>query len=255
MPAKNSDPGRTLALLWGPQDRPGRSGLTVRAIVDAAIGLADAEGIAALSMRAIAERLGAGTMSLYTHIPGKPALIELMIDTVAGQVYSDVDEPSSLPGGWRAALIFVADRNWDLYLRHPWLLPVLGGRPVLGPRLNTKYEAELRPLDGIGLTDVEMDSVLTLVLVHVEGMARWQVSLQQIRDRGGQTDMDWWTTVEPALAAVMDPSGFPLSSRVGQAAGEYHQSAGDPAHTLEFGLNRILDGVQDLINRAERAPG
>ena len=119
VPAKNSDPGRTLALLWGPQDRPGRSGLTVRAILDAAIGLADAEGIDALSMRAIAERLGAGTMSLYTHVPGKPALIELMIDTVAGQVYSDIDEPSSRPGGWRAALAFIADRNWDLYLRHP----------------------------------------------------------------------------------------------------------------------------------------
>ena len=90
---------------------------------------------------------------------------------------------------------------------------MLGGRPVLGPRLSAEYEAELGPLDGIGLTDVEMDSVLTLVLVHVEGMARWQVSLQQIRDRSGQPDMDWWTSVEPAQAAVMDPSGFLLSSR------------------------------------------
>jgi len=132
---------------------------------------------------------------------------------------------------------------------------VLGGRPVLGPRLSIKCEAELSPPDGVGLTDVEMDSVLTLVLVHVEGMARWQVSLQQIRDRSGQPDMDWWTSVEPALAAVMDPSGFPRSSRVGKAAGDYHQSAGDPTHVLEFGLHRILDGVQVLIDRADRAPG
>ena len=62
--AAAADPGRTLALLWGAQDRPGRSGLTVRAIVDAAVQLADASGIAAVSMRAVADRLGAGTMSL-----------------------------------------------------------------------------------------------------------------------------------------------------------------------------------------------
>lgn len=243
------DPGRTLALLWGPQDRPGRSGLTVRAIVEAAVALADSDGIEGVSMRGIAERLGAGTMSLYTHIPGKPALIELMIDTVSGQVYADLDEPLSQPGGWRAALGFIARRNFDQFLHHPWLLRVLGGRPVLGPGVNRKYEAELRPLDGIGLTDVEMDSVLTLVLVHVEGMARWQVALQRIRDQSGQSDEQWWVNLEPALAAVMDPSGFPISSRVGLAAGEFFQSAGDPAHALEFGIERILDGVGLMINK------
>jgi AcrR family transcriptional regulator len=243
------DPTRSLALLWGPQDRPGRSGLTVRAIVDTAIALADSEGIDAVSMRAIAERLGAGTMSLYTHIPGKPALIELMIDTVSGRVYSNAGEPSSQGGDWRAALRFIARRNWDLYLRHPWLLQVLGGRPVLGPNVNRKYEAELRPLDGIGLTDIEMDSVLTLVLLHVEGLARWQVSLQTIRQQSGESDVEWWSNLEPALAVLMDPSGFPIGSRVGRSAGEHHQSVGDPAHDLEFGLTLILDGVASLINR------
>ena len=56
------------------------------------------------------------------------------------------------------------------------------------------------------------------------------------------------------LAALMDTSAFPLATRVGRAAGEYHRSAGDPAHALQFGLERILDGVPDLIDRAERAP-
>jgi AcrR family transcriptional regulator len=249
-----ADPGRSLALLWGPQDRPGRSGLTLRAIVDTAIALADVDGLDAVSMRAIAERLGAGTMSLYTYVPGKPVLIDLMIDTVAGQVYADVHEPSAQPGGWRDALTFIARRNWDWYLRHPWLLQVLTGRPVLGPNINRKYEAELGPLDGIGLTDIEMDSVLTLALMHVEGLARWQVSLQRIRQQSGESDNEWWTNLEPALATLMDRSGFPLGSRVGQAAGEYHQSAGDPAHALEFGIERILDGVAVLIDRSGGQP-
>jgi AcrR family transcriptional regulator len=241
------DPAQSLALLWGTQDRPGRSGLTVRAIVDAAIELADADGIGALSMRAIAGRLGAGTMSLYTHVPSKPVLIELMIDAVCGQVYAGLGEPAGQPGGWRGALTFIAQRNWDLFLRHPWLLHVLDGRPVLGPNINRKYEAELRPLDGVGLSDIDMDSVLTLVLMHVEGMARWQVGLLAIREQSGQSDVQWWTNLEPALAAMMDPAGFPLGSRVRRAAGEFHQSAGDPRHSLDFGLERILDGVAVLI--------
>lgn len=252
--AAADDPGRTLALLWGPQDRPGRSGLTVRAIVDAAIALADADGLDAVSMRAIAEKLGAGTMTLYTHVPGKPALLELMIDTTAGQVYSDINEPGSQSGDWRSAMLFIARRNWDWYLQHPWLLHVTGGRPVLGPQINRKYEAELRPLEGIGLTDIEMDSALTVVLMHVEGLARWQVGLSAARDSSGQSDVDWWVAIEPTLAALMDPSGFPLGSRVGRAAGQHHQSAGDPAHQLDFGLRLILDGVADLIDRRNVAP-
>jgi len=99
-----------------------------------------------------------------------------------------------------------------------------------------------------------MDSVLTLVLAHVEGMARWQVGLGRLRQQSGQDDDEWWLERAPTLAALMDTSAFPLATRVGRAAGEYHRSAGDPAHALQFGLERILDGVPDLIDRAERAP-
>ena len=95
-----SDPGRSLALLWGSHTRPGRSGLTVRAIVDAAIELADAEGLDAATMRRVADKIGSGTMSLYTHVPGKTELNDLMVDTVIGELYTGVDDPAG-PGGWR----------------------------------------------------------------------------------------------------------------------------------------------------------
>jgi hypothetical protein len=127
-----ADPGRSVALLWGPQDKPARSGPTVRAVVAAGIAVADADGIEALSMRRTADRLWAATMSLYTHVPGKATLIELMIDAVRGQLYEDVTEPCLQPDGWRGAMRFVARRNWELYLAHPWLLPVMTRRPVLG---------------------------------------------------------------------------------------------------------------------------
>jgi len=240
------DPVKTLALLWGPQDRPGRSGLTVRAIVRVAIELADVSGIDAVSMRNVADRLGAGTMSLYTHVPGKPALIELMIDTVIGELYADLDEPAR-QGDWRAGLRFIARRNWDLHARHPWLLRIPQGRPALGPNINRKYEAELRTLDGIGLSDADMDAVLTMVLVHVQGLARWHAALAADRSGSGEDDRQWWTAMEPALAAVMDPSAFPVAGRVGRAVGEQLNSAGEPAASLDFGLDRIFDGVEQLI--------
>lgn len=241
------DPARSLALLWGIASKPGRSGLTVRSIVTAAIEVADAEGLDAVSMRRIAERLNVGTMSLYTHVPGKTELTDLMIDTTCGQLYDSVDGPSQVPGGWRAALEFIAQRNWELYQAHPWLLHITSGRPVLGPNVTLKYEAELRPLDGIGLTDVEMDSVLTLVLTHVEGTARAQVNMVRAQQDSGVTDAQWWEANAPLLEKVIDAKRFPVSSRVGEAAGQEYQAAASPVHAFRFGLARILDGVADLI--------
>ncbi|GEM49296.1 TetR/AcrR family transcriptional regulator C-terminal domain-containing protein [Deinococcus cellulosilyticus] len=246
------DPARTLALLWGAHPKTGRSGLNVKTIVGAAIAVADQEGLNALSMRRVAEHLKVGTMSLYTHVSGKPELTELMIDTVYGELYVDADEPARQTGGWRNALAFVAIRNWDLYHKHPWLLDLPGARPVLGPNATLKYEAELRPLDGIGLTDVEMDAVLTLILTHVEGSARIAVNQARAHQESGMTDTEWWTQSAPLLEKVMDARRFPTASRVGQAAGEAYGAAFDPQHALHFGLRRIMDGTDALVASRSR---
>ncbi|MFC7450894.1 TetR/AcrR family transcriptional regulator [Rhodococcus daqingensis] len=248
-----SDPARMVALLWGQHGKTGRKGLTVEAIVAAGIGLADAEGLDAVSMRRVAERLGAGAMSLYTHVPGKADLVDLMHDSVLGGLYVDLGEPTGAPGGWRGGLEFIAARNWDLYQRHPWMLQLVGVRPVLGPNTIRKYEAELRPLDGIGLSDIEMDSVLTLVLTHVVGTARLLASVAATAEESGLTDAQWWDLVSPTLEQLMDPADYPIAGRVGEAAGLEFQSTGDPVHTLRFGLERILDGVADLIRERSRS--
>ncbi|WP_329092543.1 MULTISPECIES: TetR/AcrR family transcriptional regulator [unclassified Streptosporangium] len=248
----DADPARSLALLWGSHSKAGRSGLTVRSIVLAAIELANAEGLDAVSMRHVAERLEVGTMSLYTHVPGKGELVDLMIDTAYGELYDDVDAPSRQPGGWRGALEFIATRNWDLYRRNPWMLQIIDVRSTLGPNASLKYEAELRPLDGTGLSDVEMDSVLTLVLSHVESTARAKANKARIQEESGVTDAEWWLTNAPLLDKIMDAGRFPLASRVGQAAGEAYQSVSDPTHSLAFGLDRILDGIAGLIAGRDR---
>ncbi|GAA1720367.1 TetR/AcrR family transcriptional regulator [Kribbella yunnanensis] len=243
-----ADPARSLALLWGSHTKPGRSGLTVRAIVDAAIEVADAEGLDAVSMRVVAERLKAGTMSLYTHVPGKAELTDLMFDHVYGDLYADVDEPARQPD-WRAALEFVAHRNFDVLARHPWIHEVPTTRTALGPNITLKYEAELRPLDGLGLTDVEMDSALTLVITHVTGTARAGAEQLRTQRDSGLSDEEWWRQIAPTLTHVMSGSSiaFPTAGRVGTSVGEHFQSALDADHVLAFGLDRILDGIALLI--------
>lgn len=246
-PSEPSNPATSLALLWGSHSREGRSGLSVRAIVTAATEIADEGRFAKVSMAAVAKRLGVGTMSLYTHVPGKSDLASLMIDTAHGELYADASEPLNQPGGWRGALEFIARRNWELLQKHPWLLELSDGRPVLGPHTTLKYEAELRPLDDLGLTEIEMDAVLTLVLAHVGSAARAEIGRKETQAASGMNDEEWWVSNEPFLANVMDASRFPTASRVGQAAGEAHQGATNPQHALAFGLSRILDGVEALL--------
>lgn len=239
---------RRLALLWGSQDKVGRSDLSVKSIVTAALEIADADGLDALSMRNVAEKLGVGAMSLYTHIPGKADLIDLMRDTVYGELYTSVDEPSQQPGDWRDALRFIAQRNWELYQRHPWILQLTGGRPVLGPHEALKYEAELRPLDNIGLSDLDMDDALTLLLTHTEGCARFYANFTRAQQDSGLSDTEWWLSAEPFLMKVYDPTLFPVSGRVGNTAGETHQASANPEHTFRFGIERIIAGIAELIH-------
>ena len=247
-----ADPARRLALLWGSQTEAGRSGLTVRAIVAAAIAIADADGVEALSMRKVAERLGVGTMSLYTHIPSKTDLVDLMLDTVYGQLYTNVEEPSQQAGDWRDALRFIAQRNWDLYRRHPWMLQIATGRPVLGPHTSLKYEAELRPLDKLGLSDVEMDATLTLILTHVEGCARAQAALERSQHETDMTEAEWWVAHAPVMEKIIDPALFPVATRVGTSAGQTYGGASSPEYAFTFGLDRILAGIAELIARTNR---
>ncbi|GAA1592347.1 TetR/AcrR family transcriptional regulator [Kribbella sancticallisti] len=256
MTAKKSaapDPARSLALLWGSHTKPGRSGLTVRAIVDTAIELADASGLEAVSMRLVAEQLKVGTMSLYTHVPGKGELTDLMFDTAYSALYADVDEPSRQSGGWRGALEFIARRNWEVLMKHPWLHEVPAARSALGPNITLKYEAELRPLDGLGLTDVEMDSSLGLVVTHVGATARAAAEHLRTQRESGLSDQEWWLETGPLLDHYMAglTERFPTAGRVGTSTGEHFQAAMDADHSLAFGLTRILDGIALLIDERE----
>ncbi len=245
------DPARSMALLWRAPDpaRRGRgpqAGLDVGQVVAAAVRLADAEGIGAVSMRRIATALGVGVMTLYTYVPGKGELVDLMYDEVLGELYR-ADEPAA--AGWRSRLEHVARENWELFLRHPWALHVATGRPPLGPHLMAKYERELRAVDGLGLSEVDMDLVVTLVNGFVKGTVSGLAERSDAERATGISERQWWEATEPFVAQVFDPERFPTVARVGPAAGKELQAAYDPARSFEFGLARLLDGVAVLTDR------
>ena len=247
----SGDPRRTLALLWGTRGTPTRGpkpGLSVERIVAAAVALADAEGLAALSMRRVAEALGVGTMSLYTYVPGKEELLDVMLDTVVAETEQGGGDDD---GDWRARLERIARANRALFAAHPWLLDVASVRPVVGPNVMAKYDRELRAVDGIGLGDVEMDAVL-----GTRARARRGRRAPCAREGPGRAaDGHVRGRVVGRLRARARRAGgllaLPDGARVGAAAGEAH-GAYDPDHAFEFGLARVLDGIDALVRaRAE----
>jgi len=249
----NPDPLRTIRLMWDPPPPPSRgpkASLTAEQIVETAVRLADEAGTEALSMRLVARDLGCGTMSLYTYVSSKAELLELMVDQVFAEVEYDPTGPAD-PADWRAGLERVAEQNLNLLFRHRWLTDVDTTRPPLGPGTIAKYDAELRPLIGTGLDDVEIDRTLALVLDHVRSSAR-QLFLAEAPPTA---DGDWWEQAGPLLAAALDPARYPVASRVGQAAGEQYGAPADPRGAYTFGLRTILDGVASLIARRSPSAG
>jgi AcrR family transcriptional regulator len=237
------DPRRSIELLWGrlattAARRGPRPKFTVPGIVAVAVTLADAEGLPAVSMRRVAEQLGVTAMSLYTYVPGKAELLDVMVDAVSGEAAGDAYAAE----GWRERLTEVARNNWELYRRHPWLLQVATSRPVLGPNTIAKYDFELRAFDGTGVGDIDRDQLLSLVLNYVTGAVRAAVQADQAEQHTGQSEADWWAAWAPLLGEVLDPARYPTAARVGQAAGDEY-GAGDPSRAFAFGLQRVLDGI------------
>nr|WP_100208804.1 TetR/AcrR family transcriptional regulator [Saccharomonospora azurea] len=250
----SGDPKRSMELLWGAADKPRRGPrprFTVDDIVATAIELADTEGIDALTMRGLASALGLTAMSLYGYVPGKAELVDLMVD----RVHAEVSAPEPTDDGWRAKLEAVARRTWDLYLRHPWLLQVSTVRPVLGPNVIAKYDADLAAVADLGLTAVEMDLVVTLVANYVHGAVRAAVELRRVGPDTGKPNPEWWSEYEPLFTKVFDSERYPVAAEVGGAMGPEHYGPDAPETAFEFGLERLLDGVAVLVENASRRGG
>jgi len=244
----SGDVRRGLELLWGMREAPSRGpkrGLTLERIVETAVAVADADGLAAVSMRRVATDLGVGTMSLYRYVPGKSELLELMLDHVQAVDEADAAAQRALP--LRELLLHIGHGIWDLYVRHPWLLQVNQARPLLGPNAMTGLDLTMSCLGGLGLTDQERLSVIVAVESYVSGSARNHLNALEAAKNTGVSDEEFWSAQAPFLTEAMQGGGFPslaeLSEDTFDVGGE---------DLFEFGLVRLVEGMADFIDARAR---
>ncbi|MEU7751797.1 TetR/AcrR family transcriptional regulator [Micromonospora sp. NPDC049101] len=250
MAAKTDDSGPVLPpaieYAWGLRDRPPkgpRPGMSVPAIVDAAVRVADADGLAAVSMSRVAKELGAATMALYRYVGSKDELLTLMVD--AG--YGPSPGPPPPDTDWRAGLTRWAWAEHDVLRQRFWLLHV----PITGPPITPQQlgwmEDGLRCLDGTALAEGEKMSTLLLLTGYVRNEATLASQIAEGSQATGAKPSEMMPAYGRLLAQLIDPARFPALQRV-LAAGVLNQDD-DPDDEFTFGLDRILDGVDALIQR------
>jgi AcrR family transcriptional regulator len=235
---------RGLDILWGKRDRGQRGpkpGLTVDAIVDAAIAIADTGGLEAVSMASVAKRLGFTTMSLYRYVTNKDELLQLMWNGSARGAESLV-----LTGeGWRARL-----RDWsviqrDMLDRHPWITQMPMASPPMAPNSLAFVERGLEALDGTGLTDPEKIRVIGLLSSYSLSEAR--MAYDALR-AGAAAPEQPSASFELILRLLVDKATYPRLHRLAWST-PTEQPQDERAEFLH-GIDCILDGVQALIERA-----
>jgi AcrR family transcriptional regulator len=219
---------RALQILWrDPQPARRSRGLSRECIVAAAIDLVQAEGLSALSMARLAERLGCGTMSLYRHVANKDELVTFMLSTAP-----DPPPASADSSDWRGALGDWAAGLWDIYHRHPWILQTAAAGPPADPGQVAWLDAGLATLGDTRLTERDKLAAVMAVLHYVRGAAALDIEA---------ADVDG-PDYPALLRQVLDGDRFPaLAAAV--AAGVFDDA--DDDHLAEFraGLSQLLDGI------------
>ncbi|GAA3115650.1 AcrR family transcriptional regulator [Kribbella aluminosa] len=222
-------------LLWGKEPartRGPKPAITLAEIAAAGIAIADAEGLDAVSMQRVADDLPVTKMALYRHVPGKTELVAVMSDQA-------MSSPPERPGGpWREALQTWALDLYDGFTRHPWLLQSTIGRRPLGPNELAWMERGLAGLAGAGLTGGEqLDSIL-VITSHVRNIAQQSTTFPGRST--GLTEED----LQRSLSEILSTE----AARFPRLVAAMSTSAGSENQGLEFGLQRILDGLELLIS-------
>lgn len=236
-------------LLWNPPPPPARGPkqkLSLDHVLTGAMEVAGTLGIDELSMRKVARHLGVGAMSLYTYVPGKDELFELMID----RAWADRALPGR-DGTWREQVEFHAHQAWQMYQEHPWLIHANLWPMPLGPHVLDAQEDLYRAVALTGLDETTVGRVANLVESHVFGAARGAVTDTSVSARTGVTTDDYWESRAGFWTTYYTPERFPTMTRIWEKGGfdEEH-----PHTTWEFGLALVLDGVERLADTAQSSP-
>lgn len=228
--------------IWSIPERHGRGprpAYSRAQITEAAVRIADADGLEAASMRRIAGELHTGAMSLYRYVPSRGNLVELMVDHVLGEM----DLPDRPSGDWRADLTLIAESTRAMWLRHPWLADLHRPRAVLGPNRLRLVEFALGALD----PRVPIDDALVLLDMlngYVEHVVRGEIEWARENRQSGLTPEMWMMRSAPYVRELMATGAYPMFERIVRDARLPHMSGEEQ---FRYGLGRVLDRIAGAL--------
>lgn len=236
--AENSRSAKT-GLVWErpePDNRPAPEPLNREKIIQAAILIADAEGLASVSFRKIGAAVGAGPMRLYGYLATKEELFELMVDEVFGEMVPK----QTVKADWRQSLRAIAQCTRRAATKHKWLVDLLGGRPHLGPNALAYLEHALAALNNdSGFSDINavMQTARTFN-AYVIGAIRSELSESRAEHESGLDKGAWQAASEPYIRRMIETGRFPTLGKVIVDAANL-----SPDVVFEQGLDCVLDGI------------
>jgi AcrR family transcriptional regulator len=228
-------------LIWLRPERSARGPAPAHSraeIAAAAIALADAEGLAGVSMRKIAASLGAGTMSLYNYVPKKEQLFDLMLDAVAGE-WQLPDAPS---GDARADLAEFAHQGLAAMRRHAWVPAVIITRTSIGPNSLRCTEYFLHILSGSDLPGGVKMELFAMLNGFICQFAQWEANQRQ-----SNTNEQWQADLVAYLSAAVATGRYPNLAAA-------FASGPDQDFGPDSIFDRSLDRLIDLILGPSSAP-
>jgi AcrR family transcriptional regulator len=200
-------------------------------LVNAAVGVADAGGVAALTMRSLAHELGVKPMSLYHHVANKDEILDAMIDVVFGEI----DLPPA-DGDWRTAMRHRAVSARRVLTRHPWATPLMESRANPGPATLGHHDQVIGTLRRAGFSIQMTAHAYSLLDSYVYGFALQEASLP--------FDRETVPEVAGSILASFPGDTYPHLAEL--ATQHVLQPGYDYGDEFEFGLELILDGLENL---------
>jgi len=220
-----------------------RAGLTRDQVFKAAVRVADEGGIAALTMRKLAQELGVEAMSLYHHVADKDEVLAGMVDVVVSEISTRVAEIGTPPGGnWKTAVRHTILAAREVLLGHPWAPSVIESRTTMSPTVMRYYESLMRLLREGGLSVSLVHHAMHALGSRALGFTQELFAPDNDEDPG----LDVAAIMRGDLAdkyphiteiAVIESANHDKDSTLGWC---------DDQVEFEFGLDLLLDGLERL---------
>ena len=240
--------GRILPLLWRHKlparkaaGRPPR--LTVDVVVGAGIRIADTEGLEAASMARVAAELKVGTMTLYTYVPSRDDLIDLMVD----QVFVQRGLASTNPIGFRRQIGIYAEKTFEMYRSHPWLAQVSHQRPPIGPGMLAEVEYVISAVAQLNLPTEQINTAATTISAWIVSAARREAESTLLSRETGLSSDEWWLQRGELWEKWFDVEEHPAMTALWNAGGISRGAEEQARDSYEYGLALLLDGIERSV--------